>query len=233
MSLSSCAPTPAAARRKPRTEKEKARELLRRKRAGEPIDELEESDEEDEVAKPLYDLDPDYMVLDEFLDDEEGVLEFSEPPAQERSPKKKSPRKKGKTIRIDSDSGSDVNHADEDRSGDEDSEEDFVVDDGNIGVPDEVMRLMPHEFTSHALMRHEDHFCDVIEWLVENRINPGFANKKHEKYWKGWQRLNDEVRGLAESKFASSAWLTSLPLSLSILMVFPFFLGDFFLGDLS
>lgn len=192
-------PPPSPIRRKPRTEKEKARELLRRKRAGEVINEEEEDDEEEEDVRPLYDPDPDHLVLHEFLDDDEEVPEIPRPVA---SPKKKSPRKK-KGIESGSDSDLDV---DVNGSGDEESEDDFVVPDDNIGVPDHVMAMIPLQFTAQAHRPLRDHFGDVIEWLVQYRINPGYTNKPSGAYAMGWQKLDDEVRALAESKFASSAW---------------------------
>jgi hypothetical protein len=52
----------------------------------------------------------------------------------------------------------------------------------------------------------KDHFRDVVEWCVQYKINPGFADKKHELYRMAWQKLDDEVGGLAQSKFLSSSW---------------------------
>ncbi|KAM7184331.1 protein of unknown function (DUF4211) domain containing protein [Rhypophila sp. PSN 637] len=205
-----------AARRKPRTEKEKARELLRRKRAGETINEEdlkaeEEDDEEVAPKKALYDSDSDNMALKEFEDDDEGVLDPTHAAKTEGSPDKKKRPKKKKQISSDSDSdNSDANSSASGRgSGDEDeegSEDDWVVDDVAIGVPDDLMTEIPLEFTKHSHKPLKEHFRDVIEWCVQNKVNPGFAEKQHAIYGLGWQKLDDEVRGLAQSKFASSAW---------------------------
>ncbi|KAK4218019.1 hypothetical protein QBC37DRAFT_306492 [Rhypophila decipiens] len=214
-----------AARRKPRTEKEKARELLRRKRAGEIINEedLEEEEEDDEEVAPkkaLYDSDSDNMALKEFEDDDEGVLDPTHAAKTEGSPdKNKRPKKKKKQISSDSDSdNSDANSSASGRgSGDEDeegSEDDWVVDDGAIGVPDDLMTEIPLEFTKHSHKPLKEHFRDVIEWCVQNKVNPGFAEKQHPIYRLGWQKLDDEVRGLAQSKFASSAWKTDFFMAL-------------------
>lgn len=200
-------PPSSAARRKPRTEKEKARELLRRKRAGEVINEEEEDDEsEEEAVKPLYDYDSDQPVLREFWDDEEGVFEIPELAVKEKSPEKTSPKKKKrKTIESGSGSDSDVN-IDVNNSGDEDSEGDWLVEDGHIGVPDDARAQIPLKFTSHSHKVLKEHFRDVIEWFVLNRIIPGFVEKQDDIYQIGFQKLDDEVRGLGESKFSSSAW---------------------------
>ena len=181
-------------RRKPLTQKEKARELLRRKRAGEVINEEEEgpSSSDEEPAKAMYDTDSDHLALDEFEDDEEGVLEPTAAKKKGKKPKKAN-EKKSKTDEADSDTSMDK----------------FVVDDDSdapLGVPDEVYSSIPLEFTSHSHKPLKDHFRDAIEWLVQFKINPGFADKEHSLYRIAWKKLDDEVRGLATSKFASAAW---------------------------
>ena len=184
--------------RKPRTEKEKARELLRRKRAGEVIDELpESSSSEDEApAKALYDTDSDHQALSEFEDDEEGVLEMDV-----KEDKKKREKKKKKGKKRAEDEAADHNDVDES----DDSLEDFIAEDGHIGVPDEIFEDMPLEFTAHAHKPLKEFFRDVVEWLVQFKVNPGF-DKTHKLYRMAWKKLDDEVGGLARSKFASSAW---------------------------
>ena len=102
-----------------------------------------------------------------------------------------------------------------DSSGDDsDSDDDFVENDDHIGVPDDAMAEIPLEFTSHSHKRLGEYFRDVIEWYVLNRIIPGSANKHHPIYRMGFQKLDDEVRGLAESKFSSSAWKTDFTMAL-------------------
>lgn len=200
-------PPSSAARRKPRTEKEKARELLRRKRAGEVIDEEEESSEEED-KKPLYDSDPDHEVLCEFLDDDEGVLEIPEPEPKDKSPVKKSQKKKGRTIESgsDSDVNTEANSSGDEKSGDVESGDDWLVEDDHIGVPDEVMNQIPLEFTGHSHKPLKDHFRDVIEWYVLRRINPGFVEKWNKLYRIGFDKLDEQVIGLARSKFSSAVW---------------------------
>lgn len=60
----------ARPKQKHRTAKEKAAELLRRKRAGEKIDQLTESSSDDEGGRGIYDSDPELQVLDHFEDEE-------------------------------------------------------------------------------------------------------------------------------------------------------------------
>ncbi|KAK3295739.1 uncharacterized protein B0H64DRAFT_153115 [Chaetomium fimeti] len=184
------------ARRKPLTLKEKARELLRRKRAGEVIneDENSSSSDEEEPVKAMYDSDPDHLVLDEFEDDEEGINEpVLEDSATERRKSKKGKKKQKRNV-VDGDDGSE-------------SLDDFVIDDDDapLGVPDEAYQDMPLEFTRHSQKSLKEYFRDAIEWLVQFMVNPEFP-KEHAVYHMAWKKLDDEVQGLATSKFASAAW---------------------------
>lgn len=189
-------PAPSSVRpkrtgRKPLTRKEKAREQRRRKRAGEAINEEEESSSSgEEPAKAMYDTDSDNLALNDFEDDEEGVIHSTTDPGTKES------GKQNKRREVD--------------NGDEDSEslDDFVVDDGDepLGIPEEVYQDMPLEYTAHSHKPLKEHFRDAIEWLVQFKINPGFADKEHPLYRMAWKKLDDETRALATSKFASSAW---------------------------
>ncbi|OTA80458.1 hypothetical protein M434DRAFT_60666, partial [Hypoxylon sp. CO27-5] len=72
-----------------------------------------------------------------------------------------------------------------------------------IGAPANLD--IPLEFTAQAHRPLKQQFPYVIEWLVHNRINPAFE-RKDPVYTNAWRKLDDEVRTLASSKFASSAW---------------------------
>ncbi|KAI0415773.1 hypothetical protein F5X98DRAFT_207409 [Xylaria grammica] len=171
-----------------RSEKQKKMELLRRRRAGEKINQLtssESSSGEDE-KRGIYDSDSgcDFEVLKEFDDEEQ------EEAVQEQM-----------DLRIDK-----RKRKDENTTGKQNSEsdlDDFVTDDDDspLGAPVEI----PLEFTSHAHKPLKDQFPFVIEWLVHNRINPAFE-RKDPLYINAWRKLDDEVSGLANSKFTSSAW---------------------------
>lgn len=188
--------SPSRAHRKtPRTGKEKAREILRRKRAGEVIDdeELAPSPSDDsEQVKGLYDTDSELEVLAEFEDDEEGVSGEKEPqPSQKKGKSKARKRNSGK----------------DDEAGDDEDMDDFVVedDDAPLGVPSGLLDI-PLQFTAHAHKPLKDHFRHAVEWLVQSQINPGFPERHNDVYRLAWRRLGDEVSGLASSKFSSSAW---------------------------
>ncbi|KAK0711299.1 hypothetical protein B0H67DRAFT_555298 [Lasiosphaeris hirsuta] len=193
---------PSSARRGPRrhrTEKEKARELLRRKRAGEAIDKLESTSSSEEDVRPVYDTDSDtdLVALNEFEDDEEGVANSEE--ATARKPKNTKSPVKARKGELDNTENSDAEALGSDL-------EDFIDDDGPMGVPEEALLDIPLQFTSHSHKPLKDHFRDVVEWLVQFKVNPGFSEKRHDLYRIAWQKLDDEVSGLAQSKFASSAW---------------------------
>ncbi|KAI1423602.1 hypothetical protein F5Y12DRAFT_756884 [Xylaria sp. FL1777] len=171
-----------------RSEKQKKMELLRRRRAGEKINQLtssESSSGEDE-KRGIYDSDSesDFEVLKTF-DDEEQEVEVKEQPALRKDKPK---RKREKSTDKDN-SQSDL--------------DDFVTDDDDapLGAPVDI----PLEFTSNAHKPLKDQFPFVIEWLVHNRINPAFE-RKDPIYINAWRKLDDEVTGLANSKFTSAAW---------------------------
>ncbi|KAK3379725.1 hypothetical protein B0T24DRAFT_590263 [Lasiosphaeria ovina] len=194
--------------RKPRTEKEKARERLRRKRAGETIEELSSESSDPETKKPIYDTDSDNPALASFDDDDEGVIQYGKAEAaQDSSKKSKKKDKKGKAKLSLSSESDNAAASDGEGSGSDKSIENFVVEDDEtpMGVPADLLVDMPLQFTAHSHKPMKEHFRDALEWLVLRNINPGFE-KDHELYKMAWKKLDDEVRGLAQSKFASSAW---------------------------
>ncbi|KAI0430466.1 hypothetical protein F5Y09DRAFT_307582 [Xylaria sp. FL1042] len=172
-----------------RSEKQKKMELLRRRRAGEKIDQLtsSESSSGEEEKRGIYDSDSegDLEVLKTFDDEEEEEEVVKEQPA----PLKGKPKRKSEQSKDKDNSESDL--------------EDFVTDDDDapLGAPVDI----PLEFTSHAHKPLKDQFPFVVEWLVHNRINPAFE-RKDPVYINAWRKVDDEVSGLANSKFTSSAW---------------------------
>lgn len=84
-------------------------------------------------------------------------------------------------------------------------DEDFVVDDneGLLGAP-AGFDLVPLEFTRHAHKEPIEHFKDVVEWMVHNKINPAFA-RNDEIYRIAVRKLDDQIRAYAGSK-SSTVW---------------------------
>ncbi|KAK8111585.1 uncharacterized protein PG998_008042 [Apiospora kogelbergensis] len=176
-----------------RSDKQKKMELLRRRRAGEKIEQLTSSESEDGGEKRgLYDTDSDegMQALKEFEDDDDEVDVEAVPPPSKKSAKKSKPPKKASKQSSDEEKDSDL--------------DDFIEsdEDGPLGAPDVSI---PLEFTAQATLPLKDQFPFVVDWLVHNRINPRF-DRKDPVYANAWRKLDDEVRGLASSKFTSSVW---------------------------
>ncbi|KAK6850136.1 hypothetical protein PG995_013969 [Apiospora arundinis] len=176
-----------------RSDKQKKMELLRRRRAGEKIDQLTSSESEDDGEKRgLYDTDSDegMQALKEFEDDDDEVDVEAGPPPSKKSKKKSKSAKKAPKQGSDEEKASDL--------------DDFIAsdEDGPLGAPE---FNIPLEFTAQATLPLKDQFPFVVEWLVHNRINPRF-DRADPVYANAWRKLDDEVRGLASSKFTSSVW---------------------------
>lgn len=92
----------------------------------------------------------------------------------------------------------------------DDEDEGFVIDDdGPLGVPTNV----PIAFTRYASMKAKDLFRFAIDWMVQKKINPAFQ-MDDEIYDLTFKKLDDEVKGLAGSKFQSAAWTSKFTLAL-------------------
>ncbi|KAJ5491089.1 hypothetical protein N7539_002656 [Penicillium diatomitis] len=81
-------------------------------------------------------------------------------------------------------------------------DDDFVMEDTELGVPTEEI---PLEFTRHAYKQPREYFRDVVGWMVHNCINPAFP-RDDAMYRIAFQKLGDEVKGRAGSSLISSAW---------------------------
>jgi hypothetical protein len=160
------------AARRHRTEKEKKMELLKRRRAGENIEQVTDSESDSDEDND----DEELQELSEFEDEEES-------PEQVRKPTKPQSRNQD----------------------DQDSEDDFVVEDeeGPLGIPD--MAQIPLEFTHAAHKPIKEHFRDVVEWMVHNKINPGFS-WDDPVYMTAFQKVDHDCGGFADSKFVSTQW---------------------------
>lgn len=91
----------------------------------------------------------------------------------------------------------------------DDEDEGFVVEEGEeeedtLGAPVQL----PLQFSNVSRMKGQDLFKYAIEWMVQKKINPAFAIND-EIYDLAFRKLDDEVKGLAGSKFTSSIWTSS------------------------
>ncbi|RYP72412.1 hypothetical protein DL771_004207 [Monosporascus sp. 5C6A] len=196
---SRASPLKPSAHKGHRSAKEKKMELLRRRRAGERIEKLTSSESENgDDRKGIYDTDSEdeFKVLKEFDDDEDEPEVEQEDEAPIPSSRKSKEASRGKAKKRE-DNG----------EGNDEDLDDFVVedDDGPLGAPANLS--IPLEFTAAAHKPLKDQFPHVVEWLVHDKINPAFE-RKDPVYTNAWRKLDDEFRGLANSKFASAAWRT-------------------------
>ncbi len=91
----------------------------------------------------------------------------------------------------------------------EDQEDVEFIDDDNealIGEPSATADLDQMRFKNHLLRaKPKELFKHAVEWMVMKRIHPAF-DPNAEVYQITFVKLDDEVKGLAGSKFTSSAW---------------------------
>lgn len=86
-------------------------------------------------------------------------------------------------------------------------ETDFVIEDDEnetIGVPNS-MSVLPFEFSRYRSQTTKELFKYVIEWMVQNKINPAFP-RNDEVYDAAFKKVNNEVAGLAASQLISPIW---------------------------
>lgn len=169
--------TRATNRTPKKTKAQQQLELLKRRRAGRNLVDISSASEDDAVKPPPQRRD--FNEETDSRDDETGVE--SEQFGDDDPP---------------------LPLEDEDL---DQYEEDFVVEDEDepLGAPS--LSEMPLEFTRYAHKKPIEHFKDAVEWMVHNRLNPAFP-RDDPIYEVAVQKLDDEVRGLAGSKFMSAAW---------------------------
>ncbi|PYI29608.1 hypothetical protein BP00DRAFT_437570 [Aspergillus indologenus CBS 114.80] len=85
-------------------------------------------------------------------------------------------------------------------------EDDFVLQDEDdlLGAPG-GLEEMPFEFTRHAYKQLKDYFQDAVEWMVHNQLNPAFP-RSSPVYELAFSKLEDEVKGRTGSQLVSSVW---------------------------
>jgi len=91
----------------------------------------------------------------------------------------------------------------------EDQEDEQFIDDevdNTLGEPAANEDLDEMRLTfSLSRAKTRDLFRNAVEWMVMKKIHPGFDSTKH-VYTLTFRKLDDEVKGLAGSKYTSSAW---------------------------
>lgn len=95
----------------------------------------------------------------------------------------------------------------------DDEDRDFIAEedpDAPLGAPDVEMPLWASNFSR---MKGKELFKYAVEWMVQKKLNPAFKSDD-EVYDLAFKKLDDEVRGLAGSKFKSSVWQRDFMVSL-------------------
>ena len=87
----------------------------------------------------------------------------------------------------------------------DDEDEAFIDSDEEEGVLGHPDTGVPIQFTKFARMKAKELFKFAVEWMVQKKINPAFK-AQDELYDLAFKKLDDEVKGLAGSKFESSVW---------------------------
>lgn len=84
-------------------------------------------------------------------------------------------------------------------------DEGFIVSDpeeDSLGVP---TASLPFQFSHHASAKPRDHFKNVVEWLVKNKIAPAFS-RHDDIYDIAFRKVSDEIQGQTGSRYRSAAW---------------------------
>ena len=151
-------------------------ELLKRRRAGEMVSQLEDSDSlEIEEEEEVHGVDLDNIVH-------------------------------GHSVYGISDAGSAHSSVDTDVEADliDDPDDDFIEDDSpsreRLPHPD-----IPIEFTSFATAKPRELFPHIVEWLVKNKLAPAFS-RHDALYQLAFDKIDNEVKGQAGSRLISSSW---------------------------
>ena len=84
-------------------------------------------------------------------------------------------------------------------------EDDFLDDEDDAFGVDLGVAGVPLEFTYHANKKPFEHFKTEVEWMVHNKLNPGF-DRHDEIYLLAHDKLDKEVEGIGSSTFRSAAW---------------------------
>lgn len=169
---------------KPKTAREKALEALKRKRGN--TNEPSSSAATPGRKKPVIiesDSESDLEVIQEDQDDNTDD--------QEQEDEEKEDEHETNAFDVFQENVDDENFIDDD-------------DEGLIGTPAEAARL-PLQFSGLSSAKPRELFKYAIEWMVQRKINPAFSSDD-EIYTLAFRKLDDEVSGLATSKFHSSVW---------------------------
>ncbi|KAJ4331898.1 hypothetical protein N0V95_009788, partial [Ascochyta clinopodiicola] len=171
---------------KPKNKRQEALEALKRRRAGST---QEPSSTPARKTRTVIDSDSDSEL--EVIKEEPDSDEVGDPESEVEDDEEEDDRDANAL---------DMFQEDEDDTG-------FIDDDPDaiIGAPDDDQPQLPMQFSSMSRAKPKELFKYAVEWMVMKKIHPAF-NPHDEIYELTFRKLGDEVKGLASSKFTSSAW---------------------------
>ncbi|KAH3979400.1 hypothetical protein HBH64_041180 [Parastagonospora nodorum] len=175
---------------KPKSERQKALEALKKRRAG--------TNEPSSSATPARTR---RVVIESDLDTDSDLEIIKEEPESEEE-------LNGNEDEEEEELGSDRDANALDMFLEDEEDEAFIDNDPDAMIGEPI--LAPNDFMPLILSRlssskPRELFKYAIEWMVMKKIHPGFESKS-EVYDITFRKLDDEVKGLANSKFSSSAW---------------------------
>ena len=98
----------------------------------------------------------------------------------------------------------------------DENDRDFIEEedeDTPWGIPEGIPEGVPIALTRYASMKAKELFKFAVDWMIQKKINPAFQ-MNDEIYDLTFRKLDDEVRGLAGSKFISSVWTPEFSIAL-------------------
>ena len=171
---------------KPKNKRQEALEALKRRRAGST---QEPSSTPARKTRTVIESDSESEL--EVIKEEPDSDNAGDPESEVEDPEEEEDRDANAL---------DMFQEDEDDTGFIDDDPDAV-----IGEPDDDVPQLPMQFSSMSRAKPKELFKYAVEWMVMKKIHPAF-NSNDEIYELTFRKLGDEVKGLASSKFTSSAW---------------------------
>ena len=173
---------------KPRNKRQEALEDLKRRRAGSTQEPSSTPARKTRIVIDESDSDSELEVIKEEPDSDE----VGDPSSPDEDDNDEEDDREANAL--------DMFQEDEDDTG-------FIDDDPDalLGEPDAEHAQLPMQFSGMSRAKPKQLFKYAVEWMVMKKIHPAF-NPNDDIYELTFRKLGDEMKGLAQSKFTSSAW---------------------------
>lgn len=175
---------------KPKNERQKALEALKKRRAGtnEPS-----SSSTPSRKKPVVVDTESESELEVFKEEQDSDLEELDPVEDDEDDEDEGDDREANILDMFQEDGDDAGFIDDDA--------DAIIGEPSATADLEELRIV----AGLSRAKSKDLFKHAIEWMVMKKIHPGFNSTKN-IYTITFRKLDDEVKGLAGSKFTSSVW---------------------------